>query len=585
MKHLNIKMTLASLAISAAALLPTTLQAQNPYAVIAGSSALYNTLAFTAFELNSDGGYLCGSNHWSFAGTGVGTSTEISIHDSRSSSIVNEPATVWISWNADEVATPKGPNPRTCIFLQVDSTVGVRAALARTSSGTPAASVFINSSLVGVAGANKVPNATITTEPALPQAVYNTLNGALITVAASDIRPEDTKFATVRALSALGTTQAGSTILTNVTGLGYNNPSTPGIGYPIKSSQASTVANPVDFALIGNDPISNGPAASYYKVYNIGAGPVLVIVNTTNTATGHLGDATLTDISSRALAFFLDGTYSRNTDLFTNYTPGTLTASGVSTFIREPLSGTMNTVEFNVPNTLRYFTSQEKGVTGGLAATTLVVGSTQNPLSLYNPNGFGGRYRAIGTGQEITAVKTHADSLGYAFWSYGNFNGILPATARYLTVDGVDPLYASYSGGTFPQKAADGTYPPISFPNIQNGSYPIWTVFHLVSVPEADSDAVKNFVHYADGAAANFSDFVSFSSLNVFHSHFYTVSFPPDNGHLSYPGPAGSYNAPFYGESGGDVGGAVLSIQADLDYITDSVAAGSGIKQLVNFHK
>jgi hypothetical protein len=567
---------------------------------MAGSSALFNTLAFTAFENGVPGYPLCGSNHWTYKGGAIGSATETSIHDSRSALIVNEPATIWVAWNGS--ADGSTGLTKVCAYLQVDSTVGVRSAMARTAAGAPAASAYLNSALAGVAGQNKVPNTTVPDSP-LPADVLASVNGALITVAGADIRAEDAKFATGRTLAAQGANVntipwngSFDNSLVAAKGLGYANAAdvfgcagdnTTPIGYPIESSQSTTVANPVDFALFGTDPISCGNAAAFYYEYEVGAGPVIIFVNTSNTAEGHLGDANLTDIGSTVLAGFLDGTFSRTRDLFTNYAANTLGAFGVSTFIREPLSGTMNTVEYNVPNTNRFSTTQEKGVLGG------PVGSANNPLALANPNGFGGRYRAVGTGEEVKTVLNTADSLGYAFWGYGNFSGattssgILGTSAHYLTVDGVDPLYSGPSAnpngvGVFPLKTG-GAYPVLSFPNIQNGSYPIWTIFRLVSVPEASNAWVKLLVTNAQQNAAEFSDFIPSTSLNVFHSHYYQASIGGDDGNLSTNFPLDT--PPFYAEQGGDVGGQVFPIQADFDFIADQVAEGFGAKQLVNRHK
>jgi len=595
-KNLNIKMILASVAISATALLPTTLGAQVPVAPIimgAGSSALFNTLAITAFENGVPGYPLCGPNHWTYKGGAVGSTTEISIHDSRSALIVNEPGTIWIAWNGSADGTTG--LTKVCAYLQVDSTVGVRAAMARTAAGAPAASAYLNPALAGVAGQNKVPNTSVVDSP-LPADVLSSVSGSLITVAGADIRAEDAKFATGRVLAAQGASVStvpwnGSLLnqLLGAKGLGYANganlfscagDNTTPIGYPIKSSQSTSTANTVDFALFGTDPVSCGAAAVSYHEYEIGAGPVMIFVNTSNSAEGHLGDANLTNINASVLAGFLDGTFSRTRDLFTNYAAGTLAAYPVSTFIREPVSGTMNVLEYNIPNTNRYYTTQEKGVTGG------PVGSANNPLALANPNGFGGRYRTIGTGEEVSTVikATNPDSLGYAFWSYGNFASVTSGSiARYLTVDGVDPLYSGPSAnpngvGVFPLKSGS-SYPVLTFPNIQNGSYPIWTVFRLVTVPEASAAWVNLFVANAQSNASAYSDFIPASSLNVFRSHFYQASMGGDDGN-TWDAADGVY----YQEQGGDVGGQVFPIQADFDFIADNIAQGRGVIGLLNRH-
>lgn len=601
-KNLNVKMILASVAISATALLPTTLAAQAPVTPIivgAGSSALFNTLAFTAFENGVPGYPVCGSNHWTYKSGSIGSTTEISIHDGRSALIVNEPATIWIAWNGSADGTTG--LTKVCVYLQVDSTVGVRATMARTAAGAPAASAYLNPALIGVAGQNKVPNTTVpdvtTVAPnvGLPANVYNSVNGALITMAGADIRAEDAKFATGRALAAQGASVStvpwnGSLLnqLLGAKGLGYANTAdtfacagdnTTPIGYPIKSSQSTTTANPVDFALFGTDPISCGAAAVSYHEFEVGAGPVIVFVNTSNNATGHLGDTNLTNINSSVLAGFLDGTFSRTRDMFINYTAGSLAAYPVSTFIREPLSGTMNVLEYNIPDTNRYYTTQEKGVLGG------PVGSANNPLALANPNGFGGRYRAVGTGEEISTVikAANADSLGYAFWGYGNFANVTSSSiARYLTVDGVDPLYGSTGNpngsGVFPQKSGS-TYPVLTFPSIQDGSYPIWTIFRIVTVPEASNAWVSLLVTNAQSNASEFSDFIPASSLNVFRSHFYQASMGGDDGNTW-----DTTDGVYYQEQGGDVGGQVFPTQADYDFLADNIAAGHGVLGLLNRH-
>jgi hypothetical protein len=334
-------MIFAPLAVSATALLPTTLGAQAPvYPVImgAGSSALFNTLAITAFENGVSGYPVCGPNHWTYKSGALGSNSEISIHDSRSAKITNEPATIWIAWNGS--ATGATGLTVVCAYLAVDSAVGIRAALARTAAGTPAASAYLSPTLAGVAGQNKV-RGTVPDSP-LPLDVLNSVTGSFITVAGSDIRAEDAKFATGRALAALGAPVStipwnGSLLnqLNSAKGLGYANTAlvypctddnTAPIGMPIKSSQSTSVATPVDFALFGTDPISCGTAATSYQEYEIGASPLMVFVNTRNSATGHLGDPKLTNINSSVLAGFLDGTFSRTRDMFTNYSAGTLAA-------------------------------------------------------------------------------------------------------------------------------------------------------------------------------------------------------------------------------------------------------------------
>jgi hypothetical protein len=555
----NFKIALAAAALSASVLVPAVEAQTTPAYIIAGSSALFNTIGYASWE----NGAVTGPNHWSYksgtnvaAGSGCTATTNsptVVIHDSRSANIVDEPGTVWVSWNADEVSSPKGPNPQLAAYINVDSGVGVRAVLAVTSAGAPAASLVINVP-AGSCGQNKVPGTSVA-DSALPAQVLADLNAApQITVGAADIRVEDAKFATTRLLTAQGTGVANTT-RQNVQGLGYGGAFGASIGYAVKSSRSGAIANPVDFALFGSDPISGGPANGNIFETNVGAGPVMVFVNTTNTGTGHFGDPNFNDADEWPLAGMVSGKYTRTRDLF--HTTG-LGSFGAHVFLREPLSGTYNTFEFNIPNTARELTTQENGVTS-VAGT----GATQNPLNDTYSSG-GSRARAIGTGEEISAVTATADSIGYAFWGYGNFAGIAPTTAKYLTVNGVDPLFASYSAnptgpGAFPQKSGS-TYPAISFPNVANGSYPIWTIFRLVTTNATQLGKVQSLVSTAQADASLISDFIPFPSVGVFRSHYYTSSVGPYNGH----------KAGFPNESGGDVGGAVLPIQADLDTITDT---------------
>lgn len=573
MRIANLKLIGTSLALSAAALLSSSnlsAQATSPYIMIAGSSAMFNDMAAVAFEQNAGGYNLCGPHHWTYKSSGANT---VAIHDARSSSIVDEPGTIWVSWNDAEISG--AANPKVCAYISVDSTVGVRAAFAVLSDGTAAASIAIASALQGVAGQNKIPNTTIADE-ALPAVVYTTLNNAKIDTAAADIRPEDAKFATSRTLTAQGTHMT-NTLLTHVYGLGYANPSTPSIGYPIKSSQGTSTANPVDFALFGNDPISGGAAYSGFKAYNVGAGPVMVFVNTQNSATGHFGDASLTNVSSSVLAGFVSGTLTRTRDAFNTSGLGEFP---VKAFVREPLSGTMNVFEYSVANSFRFLTSQEKG------AVNVSTGGSDNPFAQAGTLSGSGRYRTIGTGEQVATVikAANTDSIGYAFWGFGNFAGTAVSgaasgnIARYLTVDGVDPLYSSAAAnpngtGVFPVKTGS-TYPVLSFPNVANGSYPIWTIFRLVANPNANSSVVALFASIAQGDTARYSDYIAAPSLQVFHTHFFNSSINGSNGHIAYD----AVNGIYYPEQGGDMGGQVFPNQADFDYITDTN------KEIINIH-
>ena len=552
------RLALAAAALSVATLIPSAEAATTPLYIIAGSSALFNTLGYANWEGTTA---LTGPNHWTAknataiaAGSGctADANPAILIVDSRSTSIPTEGGTVWVSWNADEASVPKGSNPKLSAYINVDSAVGVRAALA-----VPAATLSINAP-AGTCGANLVPGTSVVDSPLPANVVADLAAASTITIGAADIRAEDAKFATTRTLTAQGT-GVPFTTRQNVQGLGYGGLSGPSIGYPIKSSRSTATANPVDFALFGSDPISGNPANGNIIELNVGAGPVMVVVNTTTTGTGHFGDPSLNDIDEWPLAGLVSGKLHRTRDAFHSTGLGDFPAR---IFIREPLSGTYNTFEFNIPDTARELTTQEVGVTNVTPAS----GSAQNPLNeqIADNGGFAGRARAIGTGEMVKAVAAVADSIGYAFWGYGNFAGQPVTTMKYLSVNGVDPLFTSYSAnpsgaGVLPQKSGS-TYPSISFPNVANGSYPIWTIFRLVLPSAANLTIAQSLITTAQADSSLISDFIPFPSLGVFRSHYYTSSVGPYNGHKTG----------FPNESGGDVGGAVLPIQEDLDTIIDT---------------
>jgi hypothetical protein len=94
------------------------------------------------------------------------------------------------------------------------------------------------------------------------------------------------------------------------------------------------------------------------------------------------------------------------------------------------------------------------------------------------------------------------------------------SSTRYLTVDGIDPIYASYAGGFFPSCT-----PPcpgiVSFTNIINGSYPIWSVYRVATSKAVPTGVAALIVAAQTQAATTIPDFVPFNQLGVFRSHYY----------------------------------------------------------------
>jgi hypothetical protein len=490
--------------------------------VAAGSSGAWETFGLAAYETPiSQGG--CGNNIWTLKNGASGD-------DSRSGSIPLETGNVWIVW--DNSTSPSV----VCAYINVDSTIGNQLFFA-----VPRATISIPSSEVGVAGMNLIP--TLTDTP-LPQAVYTALNGAKFNCAPSDIRPEDALFAESRALGKLNTT--------NYNGLGYG----PGpIGTPVQSTFSTKTATPVDFAITGKDPIT-GKTVLGWTTTTVGAYPAMVFVNTT--VTGSTGDfsnqAAFTNINRADLAFTLNGTYAYTRDI--SSTPGLPTVP-MNVVLREPTSGTYNTVEFSIVRNVELNSTQELGVNPGK--------SDGNPLDILNPYSGGWRKRAIGTGEDVSEVGAaggaNGNVLGYAFWGTGNFAGVIDTT-RYLTVDGVDPLFANYSGGVFPSCS----YPcpgEVQFTNLMNGSYPIWSRLTVVTAAKVPS-GVFNLIKAAQAQTQTYApDFVPWSQMTVFHDHF------------SRPGMAKGTvisNGIIAGlkEAGGEEGGLTFTIQSDVDQYTDT---------------
>ena len=483
-----------------------------------GATVLFNTFGLAAVNTSS-----CGTNIWTFKKGASGI-------DGRSASIPAETGNVWIVWNSSITTV--------CAYLAIDATVGAQLYFA-----TPRATLSIPSSEVGAAGQNLIP--TLTDTP-LPQAVYNALNGVAFNAAVLDSRPEDALFSETRALAALDTV--------HYNGLGYG----PGpIGVPIQSTFSSGSSTPVNFAISGTDPIT-GQAVPAWTATDVGADAVIIFVNTGQT--GSTGDfsnvAAFQNVNRFELSLALNGTLPYTRDL--SPTAG-LATEPLNVVLRDPLSGTFNVLEFCIPRSLEIGSTQELGVNPTAAGG--------NPLDLTSAGG-GWRKRAISSSEMVSEVGSNANGnvLGYTFWSTGNFASVVGNT-RYLTVDGVDPLFPSYAGGSFPTCTAP--CPGIvTFTNIVNGSYPIWSIYRVVSAAKVPSGVSALISAAQTQASTTVPDFVPISQLQVFRSH-YTLS-----------GKAGSNGlASGTRESGGDVGGAVFPVQADLDYFADTGKELTGYKQ------
>jgi hypothetical protein len=517
-------------------------------------------------------------------------------------------------------------------------------------------------------------------------------------VGATDIRPEDALYATTRALTsyngydvaASGTENVVSKVGTaQLTGLGYNtagNGTCTGsatVGCTIVDSFDQAKAfNVVKFALSGSDPIGGGTLPAYTTL-STGAEPVLVFAHN-GTVLGSVdsnNNYLYSDINKQILAQIFSGFTHCTGDLLTTGASGA--GSPIQVVQREPLSGTYNTFEFTAVRTEAgsanpYFTptgastslpplnnayngqeqfndpSQLPGGNG--TACPLTGGYPQancfNPLFFTNPNnecsesGFlPVRLRAIGTGEEVKATigsyNTGAgnaavdNSLGYAFWGYGNFQPLCNTTGgtttcpgsyvgHYLTVDAVDPLFTTEGGQYDPTPNPAGAFNPpycnvtgasqtcfsIPFTHIKDGKYPLWSLLRIVTFApvsakvktwpavldmvaeeqiQTASDGLSDFVPFLTNLSGGSGVWTGNLNLFVYRSHFKQTggTVTPANGHKACAGvftgvslQGGNHSSSScLVDFGSDVGGSVLTVQSDVDFISDWSTEEFGLHQ------
>ena len=217
------------------------------------------------------------------------------------------------------------------------------------------------------------------------------------------------------------------------------------------------------------------------------------------------------------------------------------------------------------------------------------------------------------------------NGLGYAFWGYGNMAPLCNAAGgtttcpgsyigHYLTVDSIDPLFTTPGGALDSSPNPAGAYNPpycnvtgvsqtcfsIPFTHIKDGSYPLWSLLRVVTfapvtaktatpipvlnmVAEAEietaSDGLSDFVPFLNSLSGNTTTGVWTGDLNLFafRSHYLQSTIKPANGHKGCSGVftgislqgGNSKSSTCLVDFGGDVGGSVLTVQADVDYVSD----------------
>jgi hypothetical protein len=555
-----------------------------PVMVAVGSSAQYQMWGEAAVQGGGATPNGCGAT------VGVLAATQRNIwtqhngaygKDNRPGAINEVKGDIWVVWDGAANGTTATV---VCTYLNVDSGVGQRLFFAQPQgsidftglvncAAPPAGG---NQVVIPAAGTPIEPNGTpAAPDVALPTNVCNAVQGAVFTAAPTDIRPEDALFATNRALTSLG----------------YG----PGpIGSSFIEYYGTKTFQAVGFNISGNDPITND-AIPGYTVTNVGGCNVMVIVeNTDNGASGGLGFQTagvydFQNITRANLAKVLDGTLWQTSDITVPPAGGHKPLQIVQ---REALSGTFNTIEWSVPNSVEFNTTQERCIDTTNPAnpsTCAGIAGNGNPLYFTGPGG-GTKGRAIGTGDMILAVGgapsagvVTVDAIGYAFWGFGNFaketngatwQGGAHGTAggangwvRYLQVDGVDPILKTYVDGTIPLCLPGPTCTDIiTHPNLVNGTYPIWNILRVTTATPVPGE-VSNLVTQLD--FDSIPDVIPYASMAVFRSHYAQSGVLPKDGVCH----------PAAGEAGGDMGGSIFTKNADLDYCHNFGLEFTGLKQ------
>jgi hypothetical protein len=601
----------AALAYAIVAVAPAA-DAQTFHFVGAGSSAQYTMSAIAADQaaLNMNASVYGGAEtiaHWDFNNGAQAADNRDSLNR-----ILPELGNIWIVW----LTNSGGTITDVWTDLSVDSTVGVRTFSAVQPNGVQGAYLQIVEP-ADTAGQNKIGTCSGTTDLLWPdnqcdtnlpaslladfggqasQGVAGQNIGPQINVGLTDIRPEDAYAATTRSIGALNTTTWAT--------LGYVGP-TASIGAPIYTAQGTgTVATPIKFGLAGKaDPIQTHFTVNSYTTIPVGAAPIVFIYNNAGDASypidlvsGVTPDNHETG-QTYPLADLFDGkTACTNLNpAFDAYTGSTPASRNITLFLREPLSGTMNTTEYSLFRTdgqdaTGLYNSQEVGLTNPTRAP-------DNPLNLACASG-GSRERAIGTGEVVGKLATSGGygvlntpgSLGYIFWGFSNAlkfyaSGVTPTNYNYLTLDGIDPLGlpASLTGnGNQNLPNCTTTTCPASlwagsdtFPNLRNGSYKAWSIYRWVTLPNSDVYGPSAVAQLAqDYVDSDIADFVPFSAcptndpscsgssptdgLSVYHSHFTQSGITGTNGTVTTANTFNGGNTLGGGtEKGGDEGGYI----------------------------
>ena len=643
----NWKFAVTPLCLAAAMLLASTCYGQK-VSIFVGSSGAFNSFSVAGVTTDpitsaagpcvaTDGGGGNGNYHLWTAKTGSPI-FPVGVDANRNLAFPNEPGNIWVEW--DNSAAPTV----ICAYLTVDSVVGERLFFGTYAGGGHATLAFPNgvpavpgagTCLGGTSQAGAAVLAPYLKDDAagLPCTVFTAIAGQQFTAAVSDIRPEDAEYATQRAAAPC----AGGNCATDKVkaGLGYGGATLGLPGTVIRSAFSNSGAQVIGYAISGSDPETGVPVlgGSGFTVNDVGAYPMMIFVGLNRPAAPCATDFAVvqpTNVPSHTLALLESGTLSRTTDL-NNLPPTQSAADGgaglngcpMTILHREPMSGTFNTFEYQIPHTQGLALSQEIGVNPALVAVPPV--ESGNPF-WHNFADGSVRARVQGSGEMVKAADGDTSSpaggkapntLGYAFWTFSSYSAASAQNdLRYIMLDNVDPIQANYfapasAGGANPVPAV-GQFPPclatpcrVPMTGVQNGGYRNWNIIREVQATNpalntavgaptaADVTLADTIVAFgqdqSDPAVGNLTDFVPFKDsnghiLNVFRSHYNiknyynygnAVSGTITSGVLlNGTNPFAFAGQPAYADNGGDMTGAIFSDQNDMDSLNDFGAAG-----------
>jgi hypothetical protein len=530
--------------------------------MMSGASGAWQAMALGTYKAGhcptgSTG--FCG--HASFGKVSSTDNRRFTLRDTRPGILVPGTADVtdtgdtWIVWNFPGGST----DPCTAhvcnvwAYTKVDSIVGDRCYFANPRCFVQAPASFPAPSKTIAIWNKPVAEQAV---PAIVQALF-TGSGHQVNAAVSEVRPEDALFGQCRINSDLGGDNDG------LGGLGYNGAAIPSGTCPafgatlsqlsppfLASSQSTSTAHPMAFNISGTDPFTNNAIPAYSTV-QVGAYPLIFITHRAG-AMANVKDANLSQ---------LQNAFSGANCQANNFTGGT--AAGITVFIREPLSGTMNTAEYTTFRLPRNSAGQYDLVNGASQETGV---ASANPVNNLACGVSGSRYSVVGTGEEVNAVNglppaPAGDSIGYTFFSYGNVNQIANlSNFGYLSINGVDPIFAVYGSTYDPgQPATAGTLPGtanlpvacasnfpcgeakiwkggLSFPNLRNGAYRQWAMIRLIADTGSTALAnAKTLITSAQASAVTTTpDFVpavavtgtTDPGLVLIHSHYTGLNSP-----------------------------------------------------------